>query len=200
MGWACISPALPGSSGSSSGQRLLCILGMHLRMSSWLCLAQHSVWWRSCALVFPLPPLPIQGSRGLSSLVFSIKLTVHCDSCLIWGLGWRAGLVDGLRGRAGLWGVPPTWIWAVGFSPRSLGTQPPFATQALMLWWSLSFPNMVDFLSLAYTIFGPLGAQVTGHGLLIDLKSYRSSPFSVSMFNCMSIVIEGILVSKQVSS
>ena len=43
------------------------------------------------------PPLPIQGSRGLSSIVFSIELTVQCDGCLIWGLGRRAGLVAGLR-------------------------------------------------------------------------------------------------------
>ena len=33
----------------------------------------------------------------------------------------------------------------------------------------LVFLIWFDFLSLAYTIFGPLGAQVTGHGLLIDL-------------------------------
>ena len=32
-----------GVFGSSSGQQLLCILGMRLRMSSWLCLAQHSM-------------------------------------------------------------------------------------------------------------------------------------------------------------
>jgi len=50
-----------------------------------------------CFLVFPLPPLPIQGNRGLSSIVFSIELTVQCDVCAIWGLGWRAGLVAGLR-------------------------------------------------------------------------------------------------------
>ena len=41
-----------------------------------------------CFLVFPLPPLPIQGSSGLSSIVFSIELTVQCDGCLIRGLGW----------------------------------------------------------------------------------------------------------------
>ena len=28
----------------------------------------------ACFLVFPLPPLPIQGNRGLSSIVFSIEL------------------------------------------------------------------------------------------------------------------------------
>ena len=77
-----------------------------------------------CFLVFPLPPLPIWGSRGLSSIVFSIELTVQCDGCLIWGLGsgvWGLGsgvwgLGSGVAGgaggwvavRAGLWGVPPT--------------------------------------------------------------------------------------------
>ena len=57
-------------SGSSSSQQLLCILDVRLRMASWL-------WFGSafgvvafvCFLVFPLPPLPIRGSRGFSSIV-----------------------------------------------------------------------------------------------------------------------------------
>ena len=57
-------------SGSFRGQRLLCILDVHLRMSSWLWLCSAFgvvafVWF----LVFPLPPLPIQGRRALSSIV-----------------------------------------------------------------------------------------------------------------------------------
>ena len=65
--------------------------------------------------VFPLP-LPIQGSRGLSSIVFSVELTVQCDGCLIWDLGFGiwdlgSGVAGGacgwVAGRAGLWGVPP---------------------------------------------------------------------------------------------
>ena len=55
-----------------------------------------------CFLVFPLPPLPTQGSRGLSFIVFfPIELTVQCDECLVWGLVWQVGLVAGLQvGRA----------------------------------------------------------------------------------------------------
>ena len=34
---------------------------------------------------------------GLLLNSFSIELTVQCDGCLIWGLGWWAGLVAGLR-------------------------------------------------------------------------------------------------------
>ena len=116
--------------GSSSSQRLLCKLGVHLRMSLWLLLG--SAFSVVAFVCFPFPPFPIQGSRGLSSIVFSIELTVQCDGCLIWGLGWRAGLVAGLRvGQA--YGV----FHRPGFGllvsvPRSLSTQPPFATQALI--------------------------------------------------------------------
>ena len=86
-----------------------------------------------CFLLFLLPPSSIQGSRGLFSIVFSIELTVQFDGCLIWGLGWQAGLVAGLRvGQA--YGVfhQPGFGLLVSV-PRSLSTQPPFATQALMV-------------------------------------------------------------------
>ena len=111
------------SLGSSSSQRLLSILGVGLRMSSWLWLGlAFGVVVFVCFLVFLLPPLPIQGSRGLSSIVFSIERTVQCDGCLIWDLG--SGVEGGARGwvagRAGLWDVPPTWVWVVGFSPQIL--------------------------------------------------------------------------------
>ena len=121
-------------SGSSSGQRLLCILGVRLRIASWLWLGiAFSVAAFVCFLFFPLPPLPIRRSRGLSSIVFSIELTVQCDGCLIWGLGWRAGLVAGLRvGQA--YGVSHRPGFGLLVSvPRSLSTQPPFATQPLIL-------------------------------------------------------------------
>ena len=57
-------------SGSSSGQRLFCILDVRLRMASWLWLGSaFGVVAFVCFLVFPLPPLPIRGSRGFSSIV-----------------------------------------------------------------------------------------------------------------------------------
>ena len=57
-------------SGSSSGQRLLCTLGGHLRMASWLWLGSaFSVVAFMGFRVFPLPPLPIRGSRGFSLIV-----------------------------------------------------------------------------------------------------------------------------------
>ena len=96
-----------------------------------------------CFLVFPLPPLPIQGIWGLSSILFSIELTVQCDVCLIQGLGWQAGLVAGLLvGQA--YGV----FHRPGFGllvsvPRSLSTQPPFATQLLTT--STSYMRMKNF-------------------------------------------------------
>ena len=58
-------------SGSSSSQWLRCTLGVRLRMASWLWLSSaFGVVAFVCFLVFPLPPLPIRGSRGLSSIVF----------------------------------------------------------------------------------------------------------------------------------
>ena len=79
------------------------------------------------------PSSPYSGEEGPLLNNFSIELTVQCDGCLFWGLGWRAGLVAELRvGQA--YGV----FHRPGFGllvsvPRSLSTQRPFATQALML-------------------------------------------------------------------
>ena len=57
-------------SSSSSGQLLLCILDVRLRMASWLWLGSaFGVVAFGCFLVFPLPPLPIRGRRGFSSIV-----------------------------------------------------------------------------------------------------------------------------------
>ena len=81
---------------------------------------------------FSPPSSPYSGRQGLLLNSFSIELTVQCDGCLIWGLGWRAGLVAGLRvGQA--YGVfhQPGFGLLVSV-PRSLSSQPPFATQALM--------------------------------------------------------------------
>ena len=102
-------------------------------MASWLWLGSAFVVLAFvCFLVFPLPPLPIRGSRGLSSIVFSIELTVQCDGCLISDLGWQAGLVTGLRvGQAYGVFLRPGFGLLVSV-PRSFSIQPPFATQALM--------------------------------------------------------------------
>ena len=66
------------SSGSSSGQRLLCILGVRLHMSSWLLLGS------GFGVLSSISPL--------SSMVFSIELTVQCDGCLMWGVGQAYGV------------------------------------------------------------------------------------------------------------
>ena len=36
------------------------------------------------------------------------------------GSGVASGARGWVAGRAGLWGVPPTWVWVVGFSPQTL--------------------------------------------------------------------------------
>ena len=81
---------------------------------------------------FSPPSFPYSGRQGLLLNSFSIERTVQCDGCLIWGLGWRAGLVAGLRvGQA--YGVSHRpGFGLLGSVPRSLSTQPPFATQALI--------------------------------------------------------------------
>ena len=121
-------------SGSSSSQQLLCILDVRLSMASWLWLGSAI----RCGGVrvlssFSPPSSPYSGRRGLLLNSFSIELTVHCDGCLIWGLGWPAGLMAGLWvGQAyGMSHRPGFGL--LGSVPRSLSTQPPFATQALII-------------------------------------------------------------------
>ena len=82
---------------------------------------------------FSPPSSPYSGKQGLLLNSFSSELTVQCDGCLIWGLGWRAEIVAGLRvGQA--YGVSHRpGFGLLGSVPRSLSTQPPFATQALMV-------------------------------------------------------------------
>jgi len=36
------------------------------------------------------------------------------------GSGVAGGARGWVAGRAGLWGVPPTWVWVVGVSPQIL--------------------------------------------------------------------------------
>ena len=69
---------------------------------------------------FSPPSSPYSGRQGLLLNSLSIERTVQCDGCLIWGLGWRAGLVAGLRVGQAYGGVPPTRVWDVGVSPQIL--------------------------------------------------------------------------------
>ena len=69
---------------------------------------------------FSPPSSPYSGGQGLLLNSFSIERTVQCDGCLIWGLGWQAGLVAGLRVGQAYGGVPPTWVWVVGVRPQIL--------------------------------------------------------------------------------
>ena len=77
---------------------------------------------------FSPPSSPYLGKQGLLLNSFSIELTVQCDGCLIWGLGWRVGLVAGLReGQAnGVFHRPGCGLLVS--VPRSLSTQSPYAT------------------------------------------------------------------------
>ena len=105
--------------GSSSGQRLLCVLDVRLRMASWLWLGSaFGVVAFVGFLVFPLPPLPIRGSRGFSSIVSPLNSLFSVQ--VLWGSGVAGGARGWVAGRAGLWGVPPTWVWVVGVSPQIL--------------------------------------------------------------------------------
>ena len=62
-------------SGSSSGQRLLCVLDVRLRMASWLWLGSaFGVVAFVCFLVFPLSPLPTRGGWGFSSIVSPLNV------------------------------------------------------------------------------------------------------------------------------
>ena len=39
---------------------------------------------------------------------------------LVLGYGVAGGARGWVAGRAGLWGVPPTWVWVGGTSPQIL--------------------------------------------------------------------------------
>ena len=93
---------------------------------------------------FSPPSSPYSGWQGLLFNSFSIELTVQCDGCLIWGLGWRAGLVAGLRVGQAYGGSHRPGFGLLGSVPRSLSTQPPFVTQAL----SQRFLNVSVFLNV----------------------------------------------------
>ena len=90
-------------SGSSSGQRLLCVLDMRLCMASWLWLGSaFSVVAFVCFLVFPLP---IRGGRGFSSIVSPLNV-LFSVTVLDLGSGVTGGARGWVAGRAGLWGCP----------------------------------------------------------------------------------------------
>ena len=81
---------------------------------------------------FSPPSSPYSWKQGLLLNSFSIELTVQCDGFLIWGLGGRAGLVAGLRVGQAYEVFHRPGFGLLGSVPRSLSTQPPFATQALL--------------------------------------------------------------------
>ena len=88
-------------------------------------LSVRCVGARVLSSIFP-PSSPYSGELG-PLLFFPIELTVQCDWCLIWGLVWQVGLMAGLiAGRAGLWGVSPSWVWVVRTSPQILEQPTPF--------------------------------------------------------------------------
>ena len=108
------------SSGSSSGQRLLLhIMRAPAHVLVALLGSAFGVLVLVCFLVFPLPPLPIQGIWSLSSIVFLLNSLSSVTGAWfrVWG-GRRGSWLD--CGRAGLWGVPPSWVWVVGLRPQIL--------------------------------------------------------------------------------
>ena len=101
----CIRDSSQGVFGQFSGQLLPCILGMCLRMSSWLLLGSA---FRVLSSISP-PSSPYSGEEWPLLNSFSTELTVQCDGYLFHRPGF--GLLVSV--------------------PRFLSTQPPFATQAL---------------------------------------------------------------------
>ena len=71
-----------------------------------------SVWCGGVRVLSSISPL--------SSMVFSIELTVQCDGCLMWGVGQAYGVFH-----------QPGFGLLVSV-PRFLSTQPPFVTQPLI--------------------------------------------------------------------
>ena len=79
------------SLGSFSGQRLPCILGVHLRMSSWLCLAQRSVMWRfgvlsSISVELPFFAILVSDIGSLRRVSVSLRGSAVVPVCFIFCL------------------------------------------------------------------------------------------------------------------
>ena len=96
-----------------------------------------------CFSVFSHPPLPfIIITLSLLSLllllllvitviIISTELLALCDGCLGCGWVWRAGLVAGLQVRQAFGVLLLPGFGVSSSTPRFLGTQPPYAVQAL---------------------------------------------------------------------
>ena len=156
------------SSGSLSGQWLHCILGVRLRMSSWLLLGSaFGVVAFVCFPIFPLPPLPIQGRRSLSSVVFPLNSLFSVTSAWfgVWGGGWGSWLGCGLSSLMGCSTDRPVFGLLVSV-PRSLSIQPTFATQTLVIiyinsLWRRANTQNVSYLKFFTVVIQPLSTFVS---------------------------------------
>ena len=60
--------------------------------------------------------------------------------------GMAGGARGWVAGWAGLWGVPPTWVWVVGFSPQILEHPTSISATGVNLLSTFSLPKTVFFL------------------------------------------------------
>ena len=65
-------------------------------------------------------------------LAFSFELIVQCDG----GSGVPGRARGWVVGRAGLWGVPLSWVWVVGFSPQILEHPTPICNTGVNIFLS----------------------------------------------------------------
>ena len=65
-------------------------------------------------------------------LAFSFELTVQCEG----GSGVPGGACGWVVSRAGLWGVPLSWVWVVGFSPQILEHPTPICNTGINIFLS----------------------------------------------------------------
>ena len=104
----------------------------------------------------------------LGVLAFSFELTVQCDG----GSGVLGGAHGWVVSRAGLWGVPPSWVWVVGFSPQILEHPTPICNAGINLFLAIKCSYVLCLMKIIMNVIVPK-ASVTKFCFINSVVLFR---------------------------